>query len=476
MPLILPGNVASATAASYDVDNSCRFNNDDSAYMHRTPAGGGTSNTTFTWSIWIKRTDTATAIGRLFEFYNTSSYYVSLRFRDDVAHNLEFYSESNGAGVNLRTNRQFRDVGAWYHIVMRVDTTNGTDDDRLRMYVNGVQETSFVARTNPGSSEDLDFNGASDVQYVGRKWEDSDYFDGYMAEVCYCDGQSLAPTSFGEFDSASPTIWKPKDVSGLTFGTNGFYLDFEDSANLGNDANGGTDLTEVNLDATDQATDTPTNNFCTMNPLDNFYFGGTFSEGNLKIVSDASVESYPTSTIGVSSGKWYWEIKVASSGSDRDQIGIGDKVADNTDFTPISDNTRVEMYYGYTGVHYSGGATTSGYGDAFGTGDIIGVAMDLDNHKLYFSKNGTFQNSGDPTSGATGTGALAIDTSPADGVYYAVFANIHNTGSTFEANFGGCPAFAITSGNADADGYGNFEYAVPSGFYALCTKNLAEYG
>jgi len=213
-----------------------------------------------------------------------------------------------------------------------------------------------------------------------------------------------------------------------------------------------------------------------MNPLDNFYFGGTFSEGNLKIVSDASVESYPTSTIGVSSGKWYWEIKVASSGSDRDQIGIGDKVADNTDFTPISDNTRVEMYYGYTGVHYSGGATTSGYGDAFGTGDIIGVAMDLDNHKLYFSKNGTFQNSGDPTSGATGTGALAIDTSPADGVYYAVFANIHNTGSTFEANFGGCPAFAITSGNADADGYGNFEYAVPSGFYALCTKNLAEYG
>jgi hypothetical protein len=344
------------------------------------------------------------------------------------------------------------------------------------MYINGTQETSFATTTNASQNFDTTTLDANKTFRIGEHGTAGFRFGGYMSEFVLIDGTTYAASDFGEFDEDSPTIWKPKDVSGLTFGNNGFYCDFEDSDNLGNDVNGGTDLTETSLAAADSATDTPTNNFATMNPLDNYYFSATFSEGNLKIVSDASVESYGTSTMAVSSGKWYWEIKVASSGSDRDQIGIGDKVADDSDFTPISDNARVEMYYGYTGVHYSGGVTTSGYGDAFGTGDIIGVAMDLDNHKLYFSKNGTFQNSGDPTSGATGTGALAIDTSPADGVYYAVFANIHNTGSTFEANFGGCPAFAISSGNADDNGYGNFEYDVPAGYYALCTKNLAEFG
>jgi len=472
MPLILSGNVASATAAAYEVANSCRFNDDDSAYMHKTPGSDGNKKT-WTFSCWIKLSKISSGSINIFST-NDGSDFSTIYLANNK---LTYYDYSGGGNVNdLQTNAIFRDLSAYYNFVIRYDSTESTASDRIRFYVNGVQQTSFASSSYPSSSYDSFMNVSGYKKYIGSQDGTGDYFDGYMSEVCFIDGLALAPTSFGEFDEDSPTIWKPINVSGLTFGTNGFYLDFEASDNLGNDANGGTDLTEVNLDATDQATDTPTNNFCTMNPLDNFYFGGTFSEGNLKIVSDASVESYPTSTIGVSSGKWYWEIKVASSGSDRDQIGIGDKVADNTDFTPISDNTRVEMYYGYTGVHYSGGATTSGYGDAFGTGDIIGVAMDLDNHKLYFSKNGTFQNSGDPTSGATGTGALAIDTSPADGVYYAVFANIHNTGSTFEANFGGCPAFAITSGNADADGYGNFEYAVPSGFYALCTKNLAEYG
>jgi len=454
MPLILSGNVASATAAAYEVANSCRFDDGSSTEMNKTISS---TSTTWTFSCWIKLNPTGT--NQYLASWDMGSG-ESLGIGIEASTNQLFiYTTSTAAAPKLYDGK-LRDPSAWMNIVIK--NSSGT----ITSYINGTQAETSITGTAL----------ASGTLRIGCYTGSNYFYDGYMAEVVLIDGTAYSADSFGEFDSDSPTIWKPKNVSGLTFGSDGFYLDFEASDNLGNDANGGTDLTEANLAAADQATDTPTNNFCTMNPLDNFYFGGTFSEGNLKIVSDASVESYPTSTIGVSSGKWYWEIKVASSGSDRDQIGIGDKVADNTDFTPISDNTRVEMYYGYTGVHYSGGATTSGYGDAFGTGDIIGVAMDLDNHKLYFSKNGTFQNSGDPTSGATGTGALAIDTSPADGVYYAVFANIHNTGSTFEANFGGCPAFAITSGNADADGYGNFEYAVPSGYYALCTKNLAEYG
>jgi len=479
MPLILPGNVASATAASYDVDNSCRFNNDDSAYMHRTPAGGGTSNTTFTWSIWIKRTDTATAIGRLFEFYNTSSYYVSLRFRDDVAHNLEFYSESNGAGVNLRTNRQFRDVGAWYHIVMRVDTTNGTDDDRLRMYVNGVQETSFAARTNPGSSEDLDFNGASDVQYVGRKWEDSDYFDGYMAEVCYCDGQSLAPTSFGEFDSASPTIWKPKDVSGLTFGTNGFYLDFKDSANLGNDANGGTDLTEVNLDATDQATDTPTNNFCILNAISSIS-RPTLKQGNCSLSSNASDGHRVHGTIASKTG--YFEVKLGVDTIGASGKGIWWGVMDATNNAEPSYNVTtfrcMKTNYGYN-THFS----TANFG-AGNTWEDVTTGLDSDigdilmcawkNGKVYFGYNGTWFFSADPSNDTDGSTQIPLVDSNA---YQLPVAKSDLDGlDDSDFNFGGCPAFAISSGNADANGYGNFEYAPPTGCYALCTKNLAEFG
>jgi hypothetical protein len=212
-----------------------------------------------------------------------------------------------------------------------------------------------------------------------------------------------------------------------------------------------------------------------MNPLDNYYFGGTFSEGNLKVATNSGVEGYATNTMPVSTGKWYWEMKIASSGSNRDQIGIADKVIDNTDFSPISGNNRYEGYYGYTGNHYSPDTGNVSYGATFTAGDIVGVALDLVNHKLYFHKNGTYQNSGDPTSGSTGTGAIAVATDPHDGVYYATFANIHNTASTFEANFGN-PVFTISSSNSDGNGHGNFEYAVPSGYFALCSKNLAEFG
>ena len=484
MPLIIPANTLSD--AGYSVANSCRFNNDDSAYMHKTPAGAGTSNTTFTLSVWVKRSDTATAIPRLFEFYNTSNYYISLRFRDDVIQNLDFYSESNGGSVNLRTNRGFRDVGAWYHIVMRVDTTNGTADDRLRMYVNGVQETSFAARTNPGSSEDLNFNGANDVQYVGRKWEDSDYFDGYMAEVCYCDGQSLAPTSFGEFDEDSPTIWKPIDVSGLTFGTNGFYLDFEDSSNLGNDANGGTDLTEVNLAATDQATDTPTNNFCTLNSVASSIdtTNNVLKEGNLIVDHGDSGLDGGVTTFGFlasQSGKWYWEIEVnADSGS----------------------GNQGE----FAGINYIGGASATGYDDfgieshllattgsniiykkdnsavftitspaGFSAGDHLNVALDLDNNKIWFGLNGTFYDMADGSTDGDPAGNSGGATVSRDYDYLPYY-RVGGSSAQLNFNFGNPPTgFAIASGNQDPNGYGNFEYPT-QGFYSLCTKNLAEYG
>jgi hypothetical protein len=306
---------------------------------------------------------------------------------------------------------------------------------------------------------------------LGRRISGStDFFDGYMAEVVFIDGTQYAASDFGEFDEDSPTIWKPKDVSGLTFGTNGFYLDFEDSSNLGNDANGGTDWSETNLAATDQAVDSPTNNFATLNPL---HYAHTtdaadmpLSEGNTKANSSQGGSPYPYvhSTLAVASGKWYAEFKVVSASAS--MIGIADGVSG----TYLGDRANDEAYFS-DGNLYTGNTS---WGDALSDDDILMVAVDLDNSKIYFGINGTWQNSGDPTSGATGTGASSIAASETGWWHFTVGDSSSGT-PTVECNFGN-PAFAISSGNADGNGYGNFEYAPPSGYYALCTKNLAEEG
>jgi hypothetical protein len=471
---ILPANSASG---GYNVTNSLRGTRGDSNYLSRTFETGDRDK--WTWSTWLKKNSNGNVIA-LFSSWADSNNNSVFNFTDEDT--LQYHDKAAGSTqAKLVTNRKFRDVSAWYHIVLTYDSGNGTSGNRIRLYINGEEETDFSTDTMPGQNNDSTVN-RNCVHYLGTDDNTGYYLDCYLAEVRFVDGSALDPTSFGEFDEDSPLIWKPKSVSSLTNGTNGFYLQFkqtgtsQNSSGLGADTSGEDHHFAVtNFAAIDQTTDTCTNNFSTMNVLDNYYFGGTFSQGNLKVASDAGVEGYATNTMPVSTGKWYWEMKINSSGSNRDQIGIADKVIDDTDFSPISGNNRYEGYYGYTGNHYSPDTGNNSYGATFTTGDIVGVALDLDNHKLYFYKNGAIQNSGDPTSGSTGTGAISVETDPHDGVYYATFANIHNTASTFEANFGN-PTFSISSGNSDANGYGNFEYAVPSGYFSLCTKNLAEYG
>ena len=465
MPLILPGNVASATAAvGYDVANSCMFNDGDSAYMHVTRGSAGNQKT-FTISMWIKRCE-----------LGASNYFFTVGPDGDTnfvmyfnsADLLEVWQYSSAAyQFRLKPTKAFRDISAWYHICVAIDTTDATADDRVKIYINGVQETTMTTRTNP--SEDLDTVMNDDRKYwLGNYVGTSNYFDGYIAELVVLDGTAASPTSFGEFDSDSPRIWKPIDVSGLTFGTNGFYLDFEASDNLGNDANGGTDWTEVNLAATDQMSDSPTNNFATLNPLNKGT--GTFSEGNLGWAGDSNWRT-ALSTIAVAKGKWYAEFKWSSG--DYKYIGINgiDTATQATDSSDAIGNQTPSISHPQSGVKFINGASTS-YGDAYDatSGLIIGVAMDLDNHKLYFSHNNTWQNSGDPESGATGTGAITIATT--DTSY--VFGCSDYNGLEY-ANFGS-PPYANSSDAADANGYGAFEYAPPSGYFALCTKNLAEYG
>jgi len=475
MAIILPANTLSA--GGYDVANSCRFNDGDSAYMEKSPASDG-SNTTATFSAWVKRGNLG-ARQAIFGGQEGTTTAERCVMEFNASDQLVMQTGNGGSFVNKVSNRVFRDCSAWYHLVFQFDTTNGTAASRWKFFVNGVQETSLATDDTFPDSADIKFfeNTTSCRIAVGMKPEGSSnvqFFDGYMAEVVVIDGSVLAPTEFGEFDSDSPTIWKPKDVSGLTFGTNGFYLDFEDSSNLGNDANGGTDLTETNLAAVDQATDTPTNSFATLNPLDNYYAGATFSQGNCNVVTGSGVSAPPLSTFGVANGKWYFECKPTAKGGGSDWlIGIA-----STQVTAASQElghfSSDWAYYGSAG-QYRNNDTTTSYDNSYTTNDIIGVALDLDNNKLYFSKNGTFQNSGDPASGATGTGALSI-TVGALGNWFAAASYWDSGTGTFAFNFGGCSAFTVSSANQDGNGYGNFEYAVPSGYYALCTKNLAEFG
>ena len=283
MPLILPGNVASATAATtYSIANSCRFNYADDPYLSFTPSSAMDTKK-WTISFWIKKADiTESTSGTRVIGFNDGSNEDFVEFFYDPAYDVLKFDAGDG---RLVTNRIFRDSAAWYHIVAVWDSANATAGNRMRLYVNGVEETSFATDTNPSLNDDAAIGGTGSPIWIGGD-ETSRNIKGYLAEIAMCDGQAYAASDFGEFDEDSPTIWKPKDISGLTFGTSGFWLDFEDSSALGNDVSGNNNDFAVTsgLLAVDQATDTPTNSFCTINPLDNYYAASTFSEGNLSLI------------------------------------------------------------------------------------------------------------------------------------------------------------------------------------------------
>ena len=463
---------------AYEVANSCRFNDGDSPSMSKTQ-GTATNVKIFTVSMWVKRC-TFGADQHLWETYLTSDAAndrVTIQFMDSDRFRVKAV-DGGSTVLQKETSRLCRDPSAWYHIVVAVDTTDSTAANRCKIYINGTQETSFSTDTIWSQDVTPEQGTSSYTNIIGKYGGGSNYFDGYMAEVVFIDGQQLTPTSFGEFDEDSPTIWKPKDVSGLTFGTNGFYLDFEASDNLGNDVNGGTDLTEVNLAATDQATDTPTNNFATMNPLDNYIPASTFSEGNLKVVTQSTGYQYNTATFGLTAGKWYYEMKLISK-TGAEIVGIAGRVCGNS-LHYLGYYNDGWGYHSYDGKSKNNETGTS-YGDTWDVDDtVVGVFIDLDNNKLYFAKDGTIQNSG---TGISITDPASVN----DGAYYPAVGDNWNGGiGTYEMNFGN-PTWSLSSAVADANGYGSFEYDPSDGgsssfdsaakdFLAICTKNLAEYG
>ena len=280
---------------------------------------------------------------------------------------------------------------------------------------------------------------------------------------------------FGETDSTSG-IWKPKTAPTVTYGNNGFFLKFENAGSLGTDSSGNGNNFTVNGTPT-QSPDTPSNNFCVINPLDTYYFENSdFSNGNLTVSGNNSSFTFCTSTLGVSAGKWYMEAKLSAAASGGSRIGVVGRTS-----TAINEglgDRQDEIAHQTNGDLKVNGTTTSSWGSTWTVGDIIGIALDLDNNKIYFSKNGTYQASGNPSTAANGVTITAAD-STTDGVYRFGFGDNNSTGTcTFQYNFGSgfFGTTAVASANADGNGIGAFEYAVPTGYYAVCTKNIKEFG
>ena len=478
MPTILGANTLSG---GYDVANSLRMNAGDNSYLSRTK-GTSTSTKIGTYSFWFKLSTDAGGVNFLNGGTSTSDYAIAYITSSET---LKIFAKiSNSTVLDLETDREFRDVAAWYHCVIAIDTTQGTSSNRVKIYINGTQETGFSSSTYPGQNDDLRFFTSSEAEVLGRnQTEGESTVNGYLAEFVKIDGTQLTPTSFGEFDEDTPTAWKPIDVSGLTFGTNGFYLEFKqsgtsaNSSGLGADTSGNDNHFSVsNLTATAQSTDTCTNNFATINPLIGNVANLTLTEGNLNAVaSDANYRSLP-STLGVQNGKWYAEFKAVSVFSSVDaSVGIY-----RSDTTFVATTGLGNFTTGHTQSYGAHGKvrTNNGETDAeatFTDGDIIQVAMDLDNNKLYFGKNNTYINSGDPTTGSTGTGAYSLTASTGEFFHFAVATISSGGAKLWSCNFGS-PDYANSSDASDGAGYGAFEFAPPSGYYSLCTQNIAKYG
>jgi len=466
MSLLALAGTNSATGG-YNIDNSLKFEADNTEYLTRTPSSAGNEKT-WTWSGWVKYTEPTLSPQTVFAGGTDSGSYGALNFRIDAGQ-----LELNTASVGLRTATQkFRDPSAWYHFVVAMDTTQSTANDRIKIYVNGSQITDFSVINNPPQNTDMGVN-ANELQTISRRSNANDrYFAGYMAELHLIDGTALTPTDFGEFDEDSG-IWKPKAYTG-SYGTNGYYLDFESSGSLGADSSGnGNNFTLNNITSADQATDTPTNNFCIMSPLWKYATSSTLTNGGTYISTTTAGWTGAKGSIGIQNGKWYWEVKSTNVSWSLFPAGIQTDGEDNiSSGNAHSQNTTMALGTGSTYIKYVSGveSSVSTGGVSMTTNNITGVALDLDSatKTLKWFRNNTL------------VGTVNIETVSASFGNQPVFpfSSIYaDSGTVFiEYNFGGYTTFSISSAATDANGYGTFEYAPPSGYYALCTKNLEEFG
>ena len=475
-------------STGYDIEYSNKFESDNSEGITRnydasTGANCIANNSTtnakkFTVSYWVKKTELLASGQNIPWIAIAGGNATVVKFQDE-----KFAAYDDSAGWSLATNALFRDTSAWYHLVCAVDTTQSTASDRVNLYVNGVLQTSFSTENYGTQNNDNQLWKVNTGHQIGNQA----YFKGgYIAELHCIDGTQYAASDFGEYDDDSG-IWIPKEAD-VTYGDQGYYLNWSDfgSANsnanntgVGKDFSGNTNpfVNLANWSSADIATDTPTNNFAILNPLFKYPSSQEITEGNTEVTRTSGTGLNKTflATMPVYNGKWYAEFEPAASSNYA--VGImpdstAATVAMDANYLGNSAYAESISYYSATGQKIVAPSGGSAYGDSYTTGDTIGIALDMDNNYVYFSKNGTWQNSGDPTSGSSGTGGIAL-TNTTDG---HLIGFTYDTGGNMYCNFGGYTVSSLASAASDANGYGTFEYSPPSGYYALCTKNLARFG
>ena len=447
-----------------------------STYLSRTLSASPTNQKIITYSFWAKRSNLGIYAYNLVG--NTSSPYVTIGFLNDDT--FAFLVNAGAGSTGLITTAKYRDVSAWYHIVCVLDTTQATDSNRMKIYINGVQITDFGTASYP--TQDSTWNINTNVEHgVGGSSVIQD-FDGYMAEVYFIDGQALSPTDFGQTDSTG--IWKPKGYSG-SYGTNGFNLKFSNGGDLGADSSGnGNNFTKSGNGR--QTTDAPSNVFATILPMANT----SLSEGNLKLTTSRTGNWDGTiGSLGVKSGKWYHEVRMSNTEANFRCVAgwIGNEASQTvvlngkgTSGDPVSSLFDNYAFLPWATFYYKDGAY-NGTSPTASSGDIINIAVDFDNGKIWFGINGTYYNNsgsatGDPSAG-TNESISGIDLTASEYVpFFQIRSDSSIGGNVMIPNFGQEGSFAGTEtaqGNSDGNGYGDFYYAPPSGYLALCTKNLA---
>ena len=428
-------------------------------YLERTFGSAG-NRKTFTISTWLKRNQLG---GGQSIFHGEISGSTNGE-QDDFYFGNDYLLFGGWNSNYITSTALYRDVSAWYHIVLSVDTTQATSSNRIKLYVNGVEQARSEGTGYPAQNFDTAFIKAGTYRIAGNSGA-SGYGNYTLSHFHYIDGTAYDPTAFGEYDANG--VWKIKTSPSVTYGVNGFFI-LKDGNSVTDQSGNGNNFT-VGGGTLTKTEDSPSNVFATMNPLYRTT-NVTFSNGNNTITSSSSSWNAPASTLAVSTGKWYAEGK--ATGYNHNAVGVTSNPNGGSVGYPF------EIVGGYGYKFYSGGKTTMGaddvaYGNTLANGDIFQIALDLDNSKIYFGKNGTWQNSGVPTSGSTGTGAAF--TLPSGETYHFVNAlNSQSGGASSQWNFGNgyFGTTAVASAGTNASGIGIFEYDVPTGYTALSTKGL----
>ena len=452
-----------------------------STYLTADRFGTPTNAKKYTISVWFKLSKNTNNHILSYNYGNGQRGFDLIVRSNDQTLRVEDFTAGVTNYFDIRTNRVFRDYSAWYHIVFAYDSTQSTAADRVKLYVNGTQETSLAASTYP--SQDLDSFIATTPQnnkgfLIGSFYNSAgnidagNYFAGYMSQFIFVDGTAYAASTFGSTNTNG--IWISNSSPSVTYGTNGFKLDFAgtgasaDASGFGADSSGnGNHFASTGLGTNPSTTDTCVNNFATFNLLDNDTITGaaTLSNGNLSINANSNAASGCPSTIAVSNGAWYIEGKCLSSTFEIGVFGYGDGFSFNLANHPPYGDNGYPFAYEYGGNLKVNNSNVQTGLATYTTNDILAIALDMDNNTIKFFKNGSQ------------VGTTITDSNLSTFAPYTFYVANHTGSNTnmFSLNTGN-PSYTIASGNADANGYGNFEYAVPSGYYALCSKNLAAYG